>query len=229
MTGRVATMATERRLDGGSAVRLLCLGLVAGLSLGLTAGAGNSATLEFDDLYEGVADDGAVPWDYGGIPWWDTGWWATSASLDDEYGPNGYSNTWAGGVGIFTLGETDVWIGGTVFDFTGARVGAAWNLGQEVTFQGWRDGGLVYSSTLVVDTDGADFDFTFNGIDELGILPDLDSGTQDPEMAGWGHHIALDNLEITVASTPEPGTFAMLALAGVPMIGGALRRRFRSN
>ncbi|HOS95069.1 MAG TPA: PEP-CTERM sorting domain-containing protein [Armatimonadota bacterium] len=213
-------------------MRLLCLGLVVGLAVGLTADTVGAVTLDFEDLWDGTKDNDPIPDGYAGFDWSDYAYWE-SVEYISSWLPNGFVNTWEGDVGIFTAYSNPISMSGPVFDFNGARVGAAWNLGQEVTFEGWLDADLLYSQTLTLGTQGQEYVFDFIGINTLWIRPDVTTGTKDPAMhsAGAGHHIAMDNFVIneTRVPTPEPGTLALLGLVGIPAAAKSLRRRWCRN
>jgi len=211
-------------------VRLLHLGLASGLLLGLAAGAASAGTLDFEGFWDGSEYCGPLPEGYGGFTWSDSAYWG-SYEYFSRYAPNGYLSTWCGDVGIYTSHEEAISIGGPLFDFGSARVGSAWDTGQGVTFEGWLDGDLLYSSTITVDTQSGDYNFGFEGINTLWVLPDTSTGTKDPGTyaAGSGHHIALDNITISRSSTPEPAVLAMLALFALPLACTALRRRLRRS
>lgn len=213
-------------------MRLLWIGLVAGLCLGLAAGTADAVTLDFEDLWDGTKDNDPIPDGYAGFDWSDDAYWE-SVEYISSWLPNGFVTTWEGDVGIFTAYSHAISMSGPVFDFNSARVGSAWNLGQDVTFEGWLDADMLYSQTLTVGTQGQEYDFDFVGINALWVRPDVSTGTKDPAMnaAGAGHHIAMDNFVIneTGTPTPEPATLAMLALAGAPMAARSLRRRLRRS
>jgi hypothetical protein len=136
----------------------------------IAVGSANASVLTFDDL-SGVAP---VANGYGGFNW------NASAngiySIDKSYIPgSGYDNgTVSGNTSVFnawgTSGNTIDLAGSGTFDFNGAYFTSAWD-SQDISFQGWNDGSLLFSSTnFTIDTSTPLFiALNWMGIDRLTI------------------------------------------------------------
>jgi hypothetical protein len=177
--------------------------------LGLACASAFAGVIHFDDLPgDGTA---AIENGYAGFNWDNVGTVGEDAFPGSGYaaGTVSHANT------AYNMnGSTAaVWRAGA-FDFVGAWFTSAW-LEQELAFDAYRDGQLVYSTDVstVIDTMTPVWvGLGWTGIDTLVIYNS--SGTQ------W----AMDDLTVNVAAdVPEPGS---LALVGVALLGiGAGRRR----
>lgn len=172
------------------------------LLLALCCAGAQAAVINFDDL---PGDENAVIADgYQGFSWTNLG-----AIGVDAYPGSGYANGVVSSAnGAFNHGGAAVTIsraGG--FDFIGAFFTSAW-YEQELSFEGYRDGQLLYAShvSFVIDTLAPQWiGLGWRGIDTLAIYNS--SGTQ------W----VMDDFTV-----PEPGT---LALFGIAAAGWMLSRR----
>jgi hypothetical protein len=178
--------------------------------LGLACASAFAGVIHFDDLPgDGTA---AIDNGYAGFNWENI-----ATIREDAYPGSGYA---AGTVSHANTaynmdgGTAAIWRAGA-FDVVGAWFTSAW-LDQELAFDGFRDGQLLYSSeaSTVIDTTAPVWvGLGWTGIDTLVIYNS--SGTQ------W----AMDDLTVNVAepaSVPEPAT---LALFGAALAGMGVGRR----
>jgi hypothetical protein len=198
------------------------------LILGLVKISG-AEVIDFESLYTGSQTIDLLPDGYAGFNWSSDAWWITN-----KYDPgSGFDFGTIGNVSLITGWEEDISMNHEYFNFHGAYITAAWNTGQDATVEGWRDGALAYSKTIMTSYDGPHwFSFDYPGIDTLWFKPgDLgtDAGlTKDFDYHASGHHLAIDNILVTYQpsgqAAPLPST-CLLFLSGLIGMAG-IKRKF---
>ncbi len=159
--------------------------------------------IDFEDIH-GVLDPDAtnvMPSGYAGFSWSGKFRAMTIELLDDKPHWIGYKNGMIGSVAAYTsgaAGTNTVSMSGELFSFNGAYITSAWRYDQDVTVEGLLDGTVIYSETHLTSGDQAYwFDFDFQGIDMLRIIP----GEGGDYMGNpSGSHLVIDN--ITVNAEP---------------------------
>ena len=202
-------------------IELACLLLI------LTCCGTNSAlanVLTFDD----VATDPdstweAIPNGYRGLNW--NHFWVVAPQLDLSLDPSqGWQNGLVSGdfLAYNQTGAPAEVSSGSVFNFDGASVNAAYRDGLRLTATGFRNGVQLYQTTLELDTGLSQFfAFNFSGIDTLRFATD---GGVPAE--GWnGAHFTLENFTFTAAPVPVPGAVWLFGTGLAGYAGMARRRR----
>ena len=127
------------------------------------------------------------------------------------------------GTAFSVLGEDASFSRAARFDFQGASLTGAWNNGLQVQVRGYRDGALLYDTTVTANAQGPlAFTFDYQRIDTVSFHS---SGGTAAGYKGSGTSFVLDNLQYTVSTvTPAPGAAWLLAPGLAGLLG--LRRRF---
>lgn len=191
--------------------------LLSGMLLMLMAQFTCATVVEFDDLasdpHAQIADG------YAGFNWNIIG-----AVAGADYPGTGFeTGVISGSIVAFNWygawSSIDLASSGT-FDFIGAFFSSAW-VEQELAFEGWLDGVLVYSSdSYAITTDAPNWiQLDWAGIDQLMIYNSL---------ADWGANWAMDDFTVelhSAATVPESSSLMLLmvGLMGITL----LRRRIR--
>jgi len=191
-------------------------GIVLGVAfMALPAIASAQTTIKFDT---GLGDLAQIPNGYAGFNW--SNFWALNGLT--YYGnPSGYQtgvvspsfiayNGYAEQASVSSMSTNP-------FTFNSVYATAAWNT-ENVTFNGWLGGNLLYTDTFGILTSGPVF-HTFN----WGLVDRVDM------VSDGGSQVAIDNLTVNGATvTPEPATLLLLA-TGLTGIGALMRRRQKNS
>ena len=144
----------------------------------------------FEDLHPGEESDFIkIPDGYEGFNWS----YKFRCVTKENWPDSGYETGCIGKVCAYTSSYKDVSmqsIDGEPFDFYGAYITAAWRQKQDFTVEGWREGNLIYSETLLTDPNGPWwFEFEFKDIDMLYFRP-------GPRLGGTNHHLVIDDITV---------------------------------
>lgn len=153
----------------------------------LLACTASADVLTFDDVTTGQVI--YVPEGYGGFSW---DWFGVVHQ--SVYPGSGYENAVVSGeYAAFNILAEIASVGGEVFDFNGVYLTAAWREGLNILVEGWRDGVLVYESTVVVDAYEPTWcSFNYIGIDTL-VFESFGGVDIMPGTAFVGPHFAMDD------------------------------------
>jgi hypothetical protein len=199
------------------------LAITMALSLGLIGTtATQAAVITFDDLpsveFAGTIDNG-----YKGFDW---SWFAY---IDKFALPNtGFEKgVVSGQYGAYNDFAATATTSGSLFDFNGAYLTAAWNDGLKIEVSGFVNGVAQYSKTVVINTASAQwFDFNFFGIDALSFRSY--GGERNPQLDNDGEHFILDNFTYNeprpTAKVSEPSTMILFGM-GIVFLGLLASRR----
>lgn len=176
-----------------------------------------ASLIDFEDLYPSEYTIHKLPTGYAGYIWSDNAYYYTIDKVIGSYiAGSGYEYGMFNNVAIFNSGATELSITfNGPHDFTGTYITSAWLLNQSVTVEGWYDGNLLYSETIVTSYNAPYyFDYYYEGIDKVVFLPG--AGTS----AGLAYntlHIVLDNIDPIETRIPEPLSvlFIGLGLLGI--------------
>ncbi len=198
--------------------------LVAVLVL-MTASISHATVIDFEDLYTGSPKSGYLSDGYAGMSWSQLphATWMTSDFVH-QYGVynTGLDNGITGHVGLVTLSTVR---GGAPLlsftashpiDFISADITAFARIGLDVTVEGWLNGVLQYSQTVLTSYDQIySFNFNFNHIDTVMFKPGIE-GTS-PYYNWTRRQVIIDN--IAYVYNPEPSSVILL---GSGLIGFGL-------
>lgn len=162
-----------------------------------------------------------IPNGYGGLNW------TNFDVLDKSYHPgSGYDHGTVSlrNVAFNSFGDPASVSALARFNFTSLYLTAAWNDGLSVKIDGLFNGTLLYTETLVVNTNAPTFELlNYIGVNEVRF--ESFGGLQNQSLGGSGTHFAIDNVQLNGASpVPEPSTYGLIGAAGLIALV-ALRRR----
>ncbi|MEN3364625.1 MAG: hypothetical protein V7606_1899 [Burkholderiales bacterium] len=191
------------------------------------AAANNSAAMtviDFEDLRFKYDDpnNNRLPANYAGFSWN-----AVAGYVARDFLPGtGYQTGTIGSVSMFNAWAEDLSMSrGSLFDFAGAYITAAWNVNEKVTVEGWRDGALEYTSTIEASYPGpVHYDFGFNNINRVVFRSLPEDGVHVG--SSGAAHIVIDNITYSVAPVPEPSTWLLLGFGTLALLA---RRRFGNS
>ncbi|WP_069791059.1 PEP-CTERM sorting domain-containing protein (plasmid) [Cyanobacterium sp. IPPAS B-1200] len=184
------------------------------------AGTAQAVVLTFDDVTQGSSAE--IPNGYGGLNW--SNFWVLKGTSQPG---NGYEKGIVSGDYVaFNSFANPAEITGSLFDFNGAFLTAAWNDGLSVLVEGFNSGTNLYSQTVVVNTTSPTwFDFNFLGVDRLRFSSF--GGVQNPNLSVSDTHFAMDNFTFNeTQAVPEPTS--LIGILGLGAFGViSLRKRKR--
>jgi hypothetical protein len=186
-----------------------------------------ATVVTFDDLPILFPNGGPpIPNGYQGLIW-DNFYYLNG--LNHQIPDSGYVNGTVSGenVAFNSFGGYGLVRDGT-FDFNGAYLTAAWRNGLSILVEGFNNGSLLYSKTVVVDiTSPTFFTFDFLGIDWLYFTP---FGGVDVLVGGGGTSFAMDNFTFNeTKSVPEPDSTLGIVIFSTFGINLLRKRQYKQN
>lgn len=201
----------------------LLLSLLLSLGIGSVAST-QAAVITFDDLPAAEMD--AIPDGYHGLTWGQSFLTNVSYVNKNTFPGTGFENgVVSGDYAAFNFLATTSVISGSIFDFNGAYLTAAWNDGLNIEVTGFLNNLATFTKTIVVNTQQAQwFSFDFTGINSLSFR--AWGGTPTNPLEG-GEHFVMDNFTINESiSVSESSPFALLLLG---LVAIAIGRRTTTN
>ena len=175
------------------------------------AGKGLGEVLTFDNITTEPAGGVVIPDGYGGFEWNSVGDHRFDVVNGSSQPESGFENGVVSDsyVAFNSYGNSSLILRDSAFDFEGAYLTAAWNDGLEITVDGYSDGFLEYTTTVIINTTNPIF-FTFNYID-VDKLEFTAFGGTNAGLGGSGTYFSMDDFTYV----PEPTTLLLFALGGL--------------
>jgi hypothetical protein len=179
----------------------------------VAAGVAGADTVTFDAVgMEAGAFARRIPGVYRGLRWKEIVVVNANHRLLDRYPACGYRTGLVSGSYVAVTASRDGQVAeivsaeGTTFDFHGVHLTAAWKNGLTVHLEGLRNGKLLQSTSVVVDTaQPTPFTTHFRGLDTLRIRS---SGGSDAGICDSGcrpgPEVVLDDFSFVLSTQPEP-------------------------
>lgn len=204
------------------------------LSLGVALGAAGQAradVLSFDDLPSDVGNGIIMPFDYGGFSWSNFYYLDGTSGLNNNSGfhnavvsTNNVAYNFGGDAALLGLGSG-------YFTFNSVHLTGVWNDGLNIKIDGYKDGSLLYTQTVVVNTDQPYF-LNVNYVDINALSFTASGGTSHGfTNGGTGTLFAMDDLTFNadaIGAVPEPSSMISAAAAVAAGLGYGARRRRRA-
>ncbi len=164
--------------------------------------------LTFDDI--STTGQASVPNGYGSLNWNLFFYTNTPEMIPDS----GFNNGRVSGEYVAIVSDySEPGIGritGELFSFEGAYLTAGWNDGLSVQVDGYLEDGLIYTTTVTINTIGPTWcEFNYTNIDELRFSSY--GGTVHEGYPDNGEYFCMDNFTYT----PEPGTLLLFVFGAV--------------
>lgn len=189
----------------------------------LSTGA-QAAQIDFEDLYLGYDDSGQFDLNYGGYEWEGVLAYVTSNFIEGR----GMQLGTSGNVSVVATGGDLAFTRNRAFNLNNVRITSGWNLDENVTVEGWRNGVMVYSTAFQSSFDAPRaFPFDFRNIDRFSIHGE--GGTDGGSQRGEGIHLVIDDIvisELPTTDVPEPAAGLLFGMGGLMLlVATRLRRR----
>jgi hypothetical protein len=189
--------------------------------------------ITFDDLAPSIYLKQTNAPGQGMIQGWYKGLqWDNFSALNTLYAsnPSGYqvsavSGSWVAVNALGQPAEMTAPPGGS-FTFIGASFTAAWNDGLQIQVDGYARGSLLYSKTVVVDTNSPQsLTFDYQDVDRLRFTS---FGGNHARSGGGGENFAMDNFNfsgVQLTPAPAPPGFLLAVIGATSLFGSRAWRR----